>query len=128
MPIPSATLDEGALQLAPTAPPAFRIRIRADRDRATVVPGGELDFVTVPILEADLRDLRVIGYKDIVVDLRELTFIDGAGARLLVRWAESARRRGHDFRLIPGADRVQLAFKLVGLLPVRGLEAAANVA
>jgi anti-anti-sigma factor len=59
---------------------------------------------------------------DVVVDLRELTFIDSTGIRLLLEWATAAARRGHAFRLIPGSDRVHLALRLTGVLEALGLE------
>jgi anti-anti-sigma factor len=75
-----------------------------------------------PTLDADLRALRDVGFETIVLDLRRLDFIDSAGVHLLVRWARSAALRGHEFRIMPGADRIQLVLRLTGVLASLGLE------
>jgi anti-anti-sigma factor len=106
---------EATLPAAAPAP-ALAATIHADRDTVTVVPAGELDVATVPVLDGDLCAVRDLGFDAIVVDLRGLTFIDSTGVHLLVRWAASAAARGCTFRLIPGSDRIQLVFRLTGLL------------
>jgi anti-anti-sigma factor len=100
-------------------PPPFRWAIHAEPDVVTVAPHGELDLASVPALDADLRDLRGVGFARVVLDLRGLTFIDGAGVHLLLRWAQLAARRRFEFRVIPGPDRVRLVFALTGVLDRR---------
>jgi anti-anti-sigma factor len=90
-------------------------------DGVVLTPCGDLDIDTVPILDGDLHAVRALGFETVVLDLRELTFIDSAGVHLLVEWAVAAARRGHAFRLIPGSDRVRLVFKLTGVLGALGL-------
>jgi anti-anti-sigma factor len=107
---------------SPVLSPPLRRTVRAESDAATVAPHGELDLATAPLLDADLRDLRDIGFRTLVVDLRGLTFIDSAGVHLLLRWATSAARRGDAFRVIPGPDRVHLVFAITGVLDALGLD------
>ena len=64
----------------------------SDRDgRAVVVIRGELDLATAPDLEAALPE-RLDAGQDVVVDLRELEFMDSTGLRVLV--AAHARVEG----------------------------------
>jgi anti-anti-sigma factor len=64
----------------------------SDRDgRAVVVIRGELDLATAPDLEAALTE-RLDAGQDVVVDLRELAFMDSTGLRVLV--AAHARVEG----------------------------------
>ena len=64
-------------------PTGFSISI-SDRDgRAVVVIRGELDLATAPALEAALNQ-RLDAGQDVVVDLRELEFMDSTGLRALV--------------------------------------------
>jgi anti-sigma B factor antagonist len=112
----------------PALSPTLGCTISADGDVVTVAPTGELDIDTVPVLDRDLRDVRDIGYRTIVVDLRGLTFIDSAGVQLLLRWATGAARRGDELRLIPGSDRVQLVFRLTGVLDALGFERTLHAA
>jgi anti-sigma B factor antagonist len=101
--------------------PALRCSIEAAGDVATVAPHGELDLATAPLLDADLCDLRDVGFGTLVVDLRGLTFIDSAGIHLLLRWASSAHH-GDTFRVIPGPDRVHLVLAIAGVLEALGLK------
>jgi anti-anti-sigma factor len=56
----------------------------SDRDgRAVVVIRGELDLATAPDLDAALNE-RLDAGQDVVVDLRELEFMDSTGLRVLV--------------------------------------------
>jgi anti-sigma B factor antagonist len=114
--------------VGPAPAAAFRSTIHAEGDTVTVAPVGELDLDTVSVLEGDLRAVRDLGFEAIVVDLRGLTFIDSAGVHLLVRWAAGRIGRGHGLRLIPGSDRIQLVFRLNGLLGAPGLDRPADAA
>ena len=46
---------------------------------------GELDALTAPLLEAELRDAAASTKGDLVVDLTGITFMDSAGINVLVR-------------------------------------------
>jgi anti-anti-sigma factor len=78
----------------------------SDRDGCAVVMiRGELDLATAPDLEAVVTE-RLDAGQDVVVDLRELAFMDSTGLRVLV--AAHARVEGgsQSFRVVrprPGA-------------------------
>ena len=74
-------------------PTGFSISISDREGRAVVVPRGELDIATAPDLEAALNE-RLDAGQDVVVDLRELAFLDSTGLRVLV--ASHARAVGGD--------------------------------
>lgn len=50
-----------------------------------VLVSGELDILTAPLLEAELRDAAVASTDDLVVDLAGVSFMDSAGMNVLVR-------------------------------------------
>jgi anti-sigma B factor antagonist len=82
---------------------------------------GELDLATVPSLESALQPLMEGGARIIVLDLRELDFIDVAGLRLALRLEGLAQLHGARFALVRGPIRVQRVFELTGMerfLPV----------
>jgi anti-sigma B factor antagonist len=64
-------------------PTGFSISISDRNGRAVVVIRGELDLATAPDLDAALMELLDAG-QDVVVDLRELEFMDSTGLRALV--------------------------------------------
>jgi anti-anti-sigma factor len=93
-----------------TAP--FRCEVRQHPAAAEVIPQGELDVATAPSVEHRLHALRAAGSRIIVLDLREVSFLDVAGLRLILRWTELARHDWSCFAVIPGPRAVQRLFAL----------------
>jgi anti-anti-sigma factor len=72
----------------------------SERDgRAVVLVRGELDLATAPDLEGAVTAGLDAG-KDVVVDLRELDFMDSSGLRVLVAAHARARRDGGRFAIV----------------------------
>ena len=86
-------------------PTGFSISI-SDRDgRAVVVIRGELDLATAPELDAAIQG-RLDDGQDVVVDLRELGFMDSTGLRVLVSAHARVERTEQSFLIVrprPGA-------------------------
>ena len=80
-----------------------------------VVPGGELDLSNAAALQAQLDELRVAGFAHVMLDLRELTFMDSSGVRLIFREDRRARSAGRRFSLIAGNPQVQRVLSVCGL-------------
>jgi anti-anti-sigma factor len=89
----------------------------AERDGAIHLrPRGELDMGSVPVLERMLREARdSSGPRRLIVDLRELEFMDSTGLTLLTRWSRGADQDGYDLALIRGEDRVHRLFEITGM-------------
>jgi anti-anti-sigma factor len=72
---------------------------------------GELDLATAVQLEQTLgqaqSDSRLV-----VLDLRDLAFIDCAGMRVVINAAEQARRQGNRLIVIRGAPQIDKVFTL----------------
>lgn len=87
--------------------PEFSVTSRRAGGAVVVVPVGELDLATVDVLKDELTAAG----DAVVLDLRDVTFIDSAGLRLVL---ESSR--GHaSFAVVRGPREVQRVFDLVGL-------------
>jgi anti-sigma B factor antagonist len=85
-----------------TDQPDLVLAVQPDRDRVIVRLVGELDIAVAGRVEATVKELVDVGFADIVVDLRGLSFMDSAGVHMLVstkRWAEQATCR---VSVIPG--------------------------
>jgi anti-anti-sigma factor len=54
-----------------------------DRDRVRVVAVGELDLATSPLLRSQLDELVEVGWREIIVDLREVTFAETSTLHVL---------------------------------------------
>ena len=87
----------------------------ARRDHVRVAPAGELDLATCAPLRAQLDDLWDSGWTDIVLDLREVTFMDSTALHVVL---DNHRRAGRDsmrFSLIDGPAAVARVLDITGL-------------
>jgi anti-sigma B factor antagonist len=80
----------------------FAIDIDEREDRVVVTPRGELDMASAPELE-DAVMPRLQDGAWVVLDLRELDFIDSSGLRVVVGAHRSAEERGGRFTCVRGA-------------------------
>lgn len=86
---------------------------RSDGEWASrVVVSGELDIEAVPELD---RALRHADAPLVVLDLRELEFIDSSGAHLLLAADRRIRRAGRRLVVVRGGVEVEWFFALIGL-------------
>jgi hypothetical protein len=60
--------------------PAFAITIHPHRETVRVAVAGEIDICTAGELDGELRRLMQDGFKRVVLDLRDVSFIDSTGA------------------------------------------------
>ncbi len=75
-----------------TRPPAFRILTNESGSRVEIAIQGELDLATAPQLEAEFERVAALdGLELVVVDLRELAFLDSTGLEAI---SSSTRARG----------------------------------
>jgi anti-anti-sigma factor len=81
---------------------------QADRT-AVIVLGGELDLAGAGALE---RELAEVDADALVVDLRELEFMDSSGLRAIATSAQRAQDAGRRFALVPGAAHVMRVFDI----------------
>jgi anti-anti-sigma factor len=92
----------------------FEVRVRPDGKRVVVQLSGELDIATISQFRERCDDLLGAGFRHIVVDLRELTFLDSTGLHLLIDLNAAARRDGWELSVIPGSEAVQRVFVVSG--------------
>lgn len=85
--------------------PTFGLDVRTEDERTLIVAQGELDLASAPHLEDRvLAELRGGGLP-IVLDLRELTFMDSTGVRAIVSAHQVAAETGAQLVLVrPRAD------------------------
>jgi anti-anti-sigma factor len=85
---------------------------RDERGTCRLVLRGELDLATVPRLVHALEDAG----DDVVLDLRDLTFMDSTGVRVLLEAAEGA---GPGLRMIvPAGGDVRVTIEETGIAPL----------
>jgi len=75
---------------------------------------GALDISTTPRLEQALGEAQAQA-RLVVIDLRELSFVDSYGVHAIVTASVAARRVGHRLVLLRGRPSVDRVFALTGL-------------
>lgn len=96
-----------SLDLLPYAP--FSVLVTPNRDEVAVAPVGELNSEHVDEVRRTVAELKETGFARLVLDLRQVSFIDSAGLRMLLGLRADARRDGTALTLIPaprGAGRI----------------------
>jgi anti-anti-sigma factor len=82
-------------------------------DAAWVHLTGELDIATAPQLERKLHECQLQAQL-VVLDMRELTFMDSAGAHAIADASVRAWQAGRRLVLLRGAPNVDRMFTLTG--------------
>ena len=75
---------------------------------------GEIDLSTVEDVESGLRSAIDGGSGAIVLDLREVSFLDSSGLRLMLRLHKDLGEAGRRLVLVQGPRRVARVFELTG--------------
>src|SRR6201995_1733746 len=75
---------------------------------------GELDLAHAYTFDGELRQVEAGRPACVVLDLRELTFLDSCGLARLLAARRRARRAGHRLLLVRGPAALQGVFVLCG--------------
>jgi anti-sigma B factor antagonist len=99
-------------------PSGFSISISDGDGRVVVEVRGELDLATAPELETVLLE-RLDAGADVVLDLRELQFMDSSGLRVLVTAHVRASDGGPRFAIVrpPAGSEVERILDIAGVEP-----------
>jgi anti-anti-sigma factor len=82
---------------------------------ALIAISGELDIASAPELEQALDQIRPELTKLVIVDLRELEFMDSTGLSIIVRAHQRLSERDCELTLIKGQPQVQRLLDLTGV-------------
>ena len=96
-------------------PEGFSVRIMRRGDAAVVVPTGELDCGSALALEASLTRAFADPVRRVVLDLRELEFIDSGGLHALLVARRRAEAAGKAFSLVAGHRGLQRTLEIAGV-------------
>jgi anti-sigma B factor antagonist len=97
-------------------PVGFSVKVKRDGQFATLIPAGEIDLATVEQLQSELETLIDADCTRIVIDLREVEFLDSTGLQALVRAHARAEQDRWELAIIPGPRAVQRVFEITGVI------------
>jgi anti-sigma B factor antagonist len=92
----------------------FGAQIESRNRVARIALTGELDMSTVPELEHHLGACQADGATAIVVDLRDLGFVDSSGLHAFLRARTDAQANGHRLHFVGASRAAQRVFELTG--------------
>jgi anti-anti-sigma factor len=95
--------------------PSFDLRVVRNGGLTHIAPCGELDIATTPELEQALADATAGGVAEIVLDLRELSFMDSTGLRALAQANTRAEEAGVGLSIIRGPRQIERVLEISGL-------------
>jgi anti-sigma B factor antagonist len=91
----------------------FEARLRRGADESAVLSFiGVLDLASAPDAEAALNEAIQLHPRRLVIDLREVSFMDSTGLRLIVAADAETRKNGKTLELVRGPDRVHRVFRM----------------
>jgi anti-sigma B factor antagonist len=92
--------------------PQLTAQINSRNGVASIALHGELDIATVQDLEGHLAPFESSGVFAIMLDLRELTFIDSVALHSIVRARERAKTNGQRLILVGARPTARRLFEL----------------
>jgi anti-anti-sigma factor len=94
----------------------FHVEVRSEERAVVLAVRGELDLATSPALEKELENLAAgSNSQPLILDLRELDFMDSTGLSVLVKAHQRAQEAGRGFGVIRGRPQVQRLLTLTGV-------------
>ena len=96
----------------------FAVVVDPQRDVVRVQPRGELDLATTDVLRDHVQDLVSTGFGRVLLDLRQVTFLDSTGLRLVLELERWSRLDGWELGVVDGPLEVARVFDLTGMRPV----------
>jgi anti-anti-sigma factor len=93
----------------------FHVDVRNEGRATVLVVSGELDVASSPALEEELERACQTNAELVVLDLRELEFMDSTGLSVLVKAQRRAEAAGPRFGLINVGPQVQRLLSVSGV-------------
>jgi anti-sigma B factor antagonist/stage II sporulation protein AA (anti-sigma F factor antagonist) len=73
---------------------------------------GEFDMFRAYDLDQELRRIEALGVSALVIDLREVSFVDSAGLARILAGGRRATKNGHRFAVVRGCRAIERLFAL----------------
>ena len=96
-------------------PNRFAVAVGAQNGAPVLAVSGELDLASTPTLEQELDRVRAGTPSLIIIDLRELEFMDSTGLSVLIRAHQHAQQTGYRLGIVNGSRQIRRLLSLTGV-------------
>jgi anti-sigma B factor antagonist len=93
----------------------FRVEVRSQNGVTVIAVSGELDLASSPALQEEIDRIASSDSRMLIIDLRELDFMDSTGLSVLVRAHQRAEEQGRQLAMVRGPQQVQRLLRLTGV-------------
>ena len=93
----------------------FRLEVRRQGAATVISVSGELDLASSPALQEELDRAAGSDSQMLIIDLRELDFMDSTGLSVLVRAHQRIEEQGRQLAMVKGPQQVQRLLSLTGV-------------
>jgi anti-sigma B factor antagonist len=93
----------------------FRLEVQSQGQSTVIAVSGELDLASSPALQEELERVSASDARMLIIDLRELDFMDSTGLSVLVRAHQRAEEEGRELAMVRGPQQVQRLLSLTGV-------------
>ncbi len=93
----------------------FRLEVRRQGAATVIAVSGELDLASSPALQDELDRAAGSDSQMLIIDLRELDFMDSTGLSVLVRAHQRTEEQGRQLAMVKGPQQVQRLLSLTGV-------------
>jgi anti-sigma B factor antagonist len=93
----------------------FRLEVRNEGDTTVIAVSGELDLASSPALQEELDRAAGSDAQLLIIDLRDLDFMDSTGLSVLVRAHQRSEEQGRQLAMVKGPQQVQRLLSLTGV-------------
>jgi anti-anti-sigma factor len=93
----------------------FEVEVERGDGQAVVRVSGEFDLAATHVVEEALLSVEDDQNRVIVLDLREVTFLDSTGLRTITSADHRARDAGHELRIVRGPEQIQKLLYVTGM-------------
>jgi len=96
-------------------PAPFDLKVVQTGGMTRIAPSGELDIASAPEFESAITEATTEPGAELVIDLRELTFMDSTGLRALAQTNARAEQDGFALSIIRGPRQIERVLEISGL-------------
>lgn len=95
--------------------PSFDLKVVQASGTTRIAPAGELDIASAPAFETAIAEATAEPGATLILDLRELTFMDSTGLRALAQTNARADEVGFALSIVRGPRQIERVLQISGL-------------